>query len=179
LADKLTIKQEKYAQGLFKGLTQREAYKQAYDANNMTDKTIDERACVLASDNKITTRLEQLTTELKERNMVTVENVLSELAHIAFDNINNYLDFETDELGNVKTTIKDSKTIDTRAISEVSVGKDGQFRFKVYSKDNALLQLGKHLGMFVEKVEATNVNLNKDVSNLSDEDLDKELDNLR
>ena len=29
MADKLTIKQEKFCQGLFTGLTQREAYKQA------------------------------------------------------------------------------------------------------------------------------------------------------
>jgi hypothetical protein len=45
----LTIKQEKFCQGLFSGLTQREAYKQAFKTDNMADKTIDEAACKLAN----------------------------------------------------------------------------------------------------------------------------------
>lgn len=166
-SDKLTIKQEKYAQGLFTGLSQREAYKAAYDAQNMTDKQIDEEACKLAANPKVSQRIDMLTNELKERNMVTVENVLSELSHIAFDNINNYLRFYPDADGNIKMEIKDSDTIDTRAISEVSIGKDGQFRFKQYCKDNALIQLGKHLGMFTDNIKlsggTTNVNANIEI----------------
>ena len=38
MADKLTIKQERYVQGLFAGLSQREAYMQAYNAEKMQDK---------------------------------------------------------------------------------------------------------------------------------------------
>ena len=80
MADKLTIKQERFAQGLFAGLSQREAYKQAYNAERMKDKTIDEAAARLAADSKVAARIQQLTDELKERNMVTVERVLAELA---------------------------------------------------------------------------------------------------
>ncbi len=152
-SDKLTIKQEKYAQNLFTGMSQREAYKDAYDCSNCTDKSVDENASRLAADIKVISRIEKLTNDLVERNMVTKENVLTELSHIAFDDVRNYLRFYTDADGNVKTEIKDSNTIDTRAISEVSQGKDGQFKFKVYCKDNALFQLGKHLGMFVDKSE--------------------------
>lgn len=148
MADKLTIKQEKFAQGLFAGLSQREAYKQAFDTKNMTDKTIDEAACKLANNYKIATRLTELTGELKERNMVTVEKVLEELSHIAFDDIKNYLRFYPDADGNIKMEIKDSNEIDTRSVSEVSLGKDGQFKFKLYCKDEALVKLGQHLGMF-------------------------------
>jgi phage terminase small subunit len=91
---------------------------------------------------------------IAEKLEVTQENIVKELAHIAFDDISNYLDFWTDEeTGEVKVRVKDSKTIDTRSISEVQLGKDGQFKFKTYCKDNALVQLGKHLGMFTEKVE--------------------------
>jgi len=158
MADKLTIKQEKFAQGLFAGLSQREAYKQAYDGENMADKTIDEAACRLAGDSKVIARIEQLTNELKERNMVTVEKVLSELSHIAFDDIRNYLRFYPGENGEIKMEIKDSDTIDTRSISEVSVGKDGQFKFKTYCKDDALVKLGTHLGLFVERHDV-NVNV--------------------
>jgi len=87
------------------------------------------------------------------RTEITQDRVLKELAHIAFDDIKNYLSFYTDTEGNVRTVVKDSTTIDTRAIQEVSQGKDGQFKFKMYCKDNALLQVGKHLGMFKEQIE--------------------------
>ena len=82
MADKLTIKQEKFVQGLFAGLSQREAYKQAFNCENMKDETIDKRACELASKGKIRGRLTELQDELKERNMVTVEKVLTELAKV-------------------------------------------------------------------------------------------------
>lgn len=178
MADKLTIKQEKYAQGLFAGLTQREAYKQAYNADNMTDAVIDVKASELANSGKIKVRIDQLTQELAERNMVTKEKVLSELAHIAFDDISNYLRFYPDAEGNIKMEIKDSETIDTRAVSEVSIGKDGQFKFKVYCKDNALVQLGKHLGMFVDRVESNNTNTNIEVQ-LTEEERKQRIAELR
>lgn len=94
--------------------------------------------------------------ERAERTGITADKVLSELAHIAFDDISNYLEFSMDEEEKqIKMKVKDSKKIDTRSISEVSLGKDGQFRFKLYCKDNALQQLGRHLGLFVDKVENT------------------------
>lgn len=171
MADKLTIKQEKFVQGLFAGLSQREAYKQAFNCENMKDKTIDERACVLAGLDKVKTRLDELTNELKERNMVTVERVLEELSHIAFDDIKNYLSFGTEKVlvgyddkgkpvADYKTIValKDSDTIDTRSISEVSLGKDGQFKFKLYCKDDALVKIGETLGMFKNKLELTGAN---------------------
>jgi phage terminase small subunit len=152
--DKLTIKQERFAQGLFVGdKSQREVYKEVFNCAKMSDNAIDVEASKLANNPKITLRLEELTNELKERNMITVEKVLAEMSHIAFDDIKNYLRFYPDKDGNIKMEIKDSETIDTRSISEVSIGKDGQFRFKLYCKDSMVVQLGKHLGLFVEKSE--------------------------
>ena len=168
MADKgLTIKQEKYAQGLFAGLSQREAYKQAYNAENMKDTTIDRNAYTLSLDSKVATRIKELTEELKNRNMVTVEKVLKELSHIAFDDISNYLDFRTEKtvvsyedgkpVLDYKTIVdlKDSRTIDTRNIKSVSTGANGVFKFEQYCKDNALVQIGKHLGMFKDNVNIT------------------------
>ncbi|MCE5227871.1 MAG: terminase small subunit [Porphyromonadaceae bacterium] len=162
----LTPKQETFTQGLFKGQSQREAYKEAFDTSRMNDNTIDVKACQLANTDKIRVRLAELQDELKERNMVTVEKVLNELSHIAFDDISNYLSYKTvktvqgtDDEGEpiigYKTVVdlKDSETIDTRSIAEVSIGPNGTFKFKQYCKDNALVQLGKYLGMFTEKVE--------------------------
>jgi phage terminase small subunit len=164
--DKLTIKQEKYVQGLFAGLSQREAYKQAYNCENMTDKSIDELACKLANDTKIVSRLKELTDELKSRNMVTVEKVLAELAKVGFADIKDYLEFGTektligyDEDGNevygYKQVVKakPSVEVDGSLISEVSISQKGVFSFKLHDKMAALDKMGKHLGMFTDKTE--------------------------
>lgn len=83
MADKLTIKQERFAQGLFAGKSQREAYRQAFNTKKMSDNAVDVEASNLANSPKITLRLDELTNELKERNMITVEKVLNRWWDIA------------------------------------------------------------------------------------------------
>jgi len=148
--EKLTIKQEKYVQGLFAGLSQREAYKQAYDAKNMKDETIDRNACELARSNKIATRMEQLTNELKARNMVTVEWVVNNL-----------------------------KTVAERCMqAEPLYDKEGnivEYTFQANGANKSLELIGKHLGMFTDKIESVNLNLNTEVSGETDADRIKSL----
>lgn len=57
---RLTEKQEKFVQGLLKGLSQREAYKSAYNASNMKDETIDNKACNLLKKANVRARYEEL-----------------------------------------------------------------------------------------------------------------------
>lgn len=52
----LTLKQEKFIQGLLNGLSQRQSYKHAYNCKNMSDKTIDQEACKLFKSPKIAQR---------------------------------------------------------------------------------------------------------------------------
>lgn len=86
MADRgLTIKQEKYAQGLFARLSQREAYKASYNCENMTDKSIDELACVLASNIKVSSRLAELQDMVTERSIWSVEEILKDIKAIALD----------------------------------------------------------------------------------------------
>lgn len=59
-ANILTDKQEKFVQGLMKGLSQREAYKQAYSTSKMKESTIDEKACILLKNDKVRARFEDL-----------------------------------------------------------------------------------------------------------------------
>lgn len=104
--------------------------------------------------------------ERAKRVDVTADKVLQELAHIAFDDIKNYLSYRTektlleyDENGKpiigYKQVIEmmDSDMVDTRNIQEVSTNAKGVFTFKLYSKADALNALGKHLGMFTDKSE--------------------------
>lgn len=59
-ANILTDKQEKFVQGLMKGLSQREAYKQAYEVEGIKDSSIDERACRTLRNPKVLARYEDL-----------------------------------------------------------------------------------------------------------------------
>ena len=60
-----------FVQGLVAGLSQREAYKQAYNAEKMKDATIDSNASRLLQDSKITARYRQL---LKEYSNMAIWN---------------------------------------------------------------------------------------------------------
>ena len=88
----LTPKQEKFIQALIAGKSQREAYKIAYNATNMKDKTIDERASVLFKNDKIKTRYNELLEEHKKKALYTREEMVNDLIWIkekAKEDINN------------------------------------------------------------------------------------------
>ena len=57
----LTEKQERFAQAVaLEGMTYSDAYRSAYDTSRMTDKTANEKASLLASQDKIKTRISEL-----------------------------------------------------------------------------------------------------------------------
>jgi phage terminase small subunit len=151
----LTIKQEKYAQGLFTGLSQREAYKQAYNCENMTDKSIDECACVLAADLKVMSRIEELTEQLRIRNTLTVEWVLSNLKEVT-----------------QRCLVQEPVMI--RKGNEMV--ESGEYTFQANGANKSLELIGKHLGMFVDKVEHTGKDGGPiEVSNLTDAEIEAKL----
>lgn len=161
-ADRLTIKQEKYAQGLFTGLSQREAYKAAYNCENMTDKSVDEVACVLAADLKVASRIEQLTNELQLRNMVTIENVVSEYAKLGFFDPRSL--FKDDGSPKDITELDDTTAaalagLDVQEVYE-GYGEDRKFigytkKYKLTDKKAALDSMARYLGMFIDKTDNT------------------------
>ena len=68
----LTIKQEIFVQRLIEGYSQREAYKFAYEADNMKNETIDNKASKLFANSEIRARYEELKNELKKQMFYTV-----------------------------------------------------------------------------------------------------------
>ena len=78
----LTSKQEKFIQALVAGKSQRQAYKEAYNAAKMKDKTIDERASVLFKNDKIKTRYNELLEEHKNKALYTREEAVNDLIWI-------------------------------------------------------------------------------------------------
>ena len=63
----LTIKQEIFVQRLLEGNTQAEAYRFAYNCENMKDKTIIEKASKLMAQGNIRARYEELLEEHKQK----------------------------------------------------------------------------------------------------------------
>lgn len=78
----LTPKREKFVQNLISGMSQREAYRNAYDASRMKDATIDRRASELAQNGEIRARLTELQAEFTERALYTREQAVKDLRWI-------------------------------------------------------------------------------------------------
>lgn len=174
MSEKLTAKEEKFVRGLaIEGLSQRKAYRAAYKASKMKDASVDVKACNLFAQDKIKLRFNEIRDrfieEAEEEGIIDAKKVLRHVASIAFDDISNYLDFRTEKriieldknfepvfgYGRI-TELKDSRDINTQNVSEISVGKDGQFKMKLYERDKALYKLMDHLGVARPKDQEQN-----------------------
>lgn len=70
--NKLNVKQENFIQGIIKGLSQRQAYKEAYNAN-YADKDIDSKASNLFNSDKVQARYKELLKELEDKCIMTAK----------------------------------------------------------------------------------------------------------
>lgn len=168
---RLTDNQERFVQELIKGKSQREAYRIAYPNCKAMDKTVDEYACRLMTNSKVLARYKELhdrlIQEAEDECIVTAKEVLAELKRIGFADIKDFVSFRVaktvvdyeDETGEPVIDyapiidIHDSNEVDGRVIQEVSISEKGTFKFKLYDKMSALEKLGKHLGMFTDKID--------------------------
>jgi phage terminase small subunit len=107
--------------------------------------------------------------ELAGKVGVTVENIVVELARIAFSDIRDVVQWrslapetetETDDgEPHVRINVVELKSADdltpdvAAAIAEVSQQPNGGLRVKLHDKRAALVDLGRHLGMFAERRE--------------------------
>ena len=78
----LTPKQEKFVQALISGMSQYEAYKEAYNATRMKDATIYNNAYKLMQNNEILTRYNELLEEHKNKALYTREEAVNDLIWI-------------------------------------------------------------------------------------------------
>ena len=107
----------------------------------------------------IQARIAKAMAERSKRTGVNADRVVTELAKIAFVNASDVIDADT------ATLRPDASPDDTAAIHSVKVktfGEDGLEReIKMADKLKALELLGKHLGMFKDKVEVSGINEEK------------------
>lgn len=182
---KLTPKQEMFALEYLVDLNATQAALRA----GYSKKTAMEQGYQLLQKKAVQEAIQKAMDERSKRTEITADNVIQEIARIAFDDIKNYLDFRTElqHVGDEPSTgepiyrysqvieMKDSKEIDTRNIQEVSYSPKDGFKFKLYDKQKALVDLGKHLKLFTEKVEhsGTVTHQTVDFSSFSTEELRK------
>ena len=67
--DKLTAKQEAFAQGIADGLGQGDAYRMAYDAEGMKDSTIYSKASIMMNKGNIRARIAELKSQVAEKQL--------------------------------------------------------------------------------------------------------------
>lgn len=108
----------------------------------------------------IKAEIERLMSERKDRVEITADRVLAELAKIGFADMRDVaswgetvVDEDGKPIHGVKLVSSDKLTDSAAAaISEIAETPAG-LRIKLHDKRAALVDIGKHLGMFTEKVE--------------------------
>lgn len=88
----LTAKQEKFIQNIITGMSQRDAYKNAYNAENMKDATIDTEACLLLKDPKVSKRYQEILKEMEKTAVMTALEKRLLLKEMVFDKKNSMSD---------------------------------------------------------------------------------------
>lgn len=78
----LTTQQETFAQNIIMGMSQAEAYRNAYNTNKMTDKTVWEKASRLMATDKVRARVEELRSQVAKTAIMTAEERLKFLTKI-------------------------------------------------------------------------------------------------
>ena len=78
----LTIKEEIFIQRRIEGYSQTEAYRFAYDCENMKDKTVTEKASKLMAKDNVRARYKELLNEHKNKALYTREEAVNDLIWI-------------------------------------------------------------------------------------------------
>ena len=88
---KLTDKRENFVQGLIKGMSQRNAYKNAYNCENMKDETIDKRASELFKIGVVRGRYDELHNKViakaEQEGLMTATELLKLLNELILRNL--------------------------------------------------------------------------------------------
>lgn len=134
----LTEKQKAFARGVFEGLSQREAYKKAYDCSNKKDKTVDELASRLARNVKVKEYLEELNKEVESPLVLTKQQRMEWLSRVVTTPLR-----EVDDHSDL-----------CQELTETSGPNGCSTKIKMPSKLGAIAELNKMTGAYApEKIE--------------------------
>ena len=110
----LNIKQEKFIQNIIKGMSQREAYKEAYEVN-YSDGAIDVKASQLFNSDKVQIRYKELLEELEDKSIMSAKDRMKWLTNL----INGEDGYISDKLKSIDILNKMSGEYITKIEAEV------------------------------------------------------------
>lgn len=144
--NKLTPKQEKFCQAIRNGKNYSDAYRESYDTNNMKMETINRNAFELFQNNKIKARIAELQRLVEEKICYTAKQ--------SFDKLN--------EIQKKALEMKKKVFI-----------KDMDFPLEEETPDlksaiRAEELKGKLIGLYVDKIESTNINAEVDIDKIKE-----------
>ncbi len=189
---RLTEKQKRFCDEYLVDLNATRAYKVVYK-NVKKDETASAAASRLLRNVKVQNYIEKKMKEREKRTEITQDKVLKELAKIAFANAadyarvveKEYVEDIRDEEGNViGQEVRKCKVVEIEptdnldkdkqaAIAGIKHGAAG-IEIKLNDKLRALELIGRHLGMFNDKLELQgSVNTNNPFADLTTEELKK------
>lgn len=159
----MTEKQKIFADEYLIDLNATRAYKSVYK-NIKNDEVARKAGSRLLTNVDIQKYIADRMRERQKRMEITQDRVLEELAAIAFARATDYA-----EVKGERVRIKDTDSLTDQQLKAIAGIKEGKFgiELKLSDKEKALELLGRHLGMFKDKVE---------VSGLEDEK--KKLDDI-
>lgn len=149
---KLTPKREKFSQEVANGKTASDALRIAFKVSKThTDKSVWERSSRLMNDVKVKSRIEELRVKVMERQEITRERVLKEIARLALSDMRGAFKENGDLLD-----VKDWPDDVAAAISSIKIhsvpGPDGDQitikEVKFWDKNSAADKLCKFLGLY-------------------------------
>lgn len=155
----LTPQREAFAAALAQGMTQAAAYRIAYPKSlKWKDETVWRKASLMAAKGEVQARVTELVHKAADANEVTIERVVKEFARLAFSSPRAM--FNEDGSPKKITDLTDDEAAAVAGFEVVSVGNailgEGQVvKVKLADKRAALADLGRHLKMFVDRVEVS------------------------
>lgn len=158
----MTEKQKIFADEYLIDLNATRAYRKAYPSVKK-DETAAQAGSRMLRNVKVAEYIAERMQARQERTEITQDRVLEELAAIAFARATDYAEVKDDQV-----FIKDTAGLSGNQIKAVAVIKQGKFgiEVKLNDKEKALELLGRHLGMFKDRVEVSG--LEEEKTKLSD-----------
>lgn len=148
---KLTEKQKRFVEEYLIDLNATQA---AIRAGYKRSEYTDTNANKILENTRVRQEIDKAMAERSKRTGVNQDRVIEELAKIAFVNANDVIN-PKDASIKANATKSDLACIQSVKVKtmETSNGKSTEREVKLYDKQAALVQLGKHLGLFKDKLE--------------------------
>jgi phage terminase small subunit len=141
---RLTAKQDAFAMACAKGDNASKAYRASYDCRRMSPKTINEAACRLLANSKVTARIAQLREPAMKVARLEIEETLRQLACVLRSDARRF--FRPD---GSPIPVHELDDATAAAISSIELDEEGRpKRIRLWSKTDAIDKAMRHLGLF-------------------------------